>query len=613
MKKIAVSLLIVGLLMSAHSGAAAEDRFEARIERGRVSVGNPLYLYLTFKGVQNVSRPKVPDVNGVKIKFVGPSTEMSIVNGVVSQSVTFTYLVIPMKEGRYNLGPFFLTYQGQSYRADAVTLIASDQPAPASSSSGRTSYSASGGSAPSGGSVPYVSDRIFLTMETGSRTMYINEVVPLIIKVYVNNMGLRDIEYPYYEHEGFSTGEFDKPLRRTERFKGVSYDLLVFRQEIFGIKEGKYTLGPARLSCKMVVRRNVGNRSSLFSIFDDDSLSNRFGFKTYPIELESDAIPVIILPFPEENKPAYFHGAVGDFDMDVNVSPRKVKVGDPITVRISISGRGNLDTVTAPQIETDENIKIYEPQVTKKGNKKIYELILIPKNTKVKETPAVNFSFFDPTRKKYKTITKAPVAIEVLEQPESQRAVKMVSMAGESHMFYPQEKLGEDIVHIKENIGKLTERGKYLCNNGMFLGAQAVPLLLLIGFFVTYRRKERMMTDKSYARFLKAPRKARSGMAKAKAYLRKGETAPFYDTIFKTLQSYLSGRFALPKGNVTTRVVEERLKPAGCDEKILEMLKEVFQRCEMARYASSAFGEDDAEDILDKVKRIIDYMEKVRI
>ena len=92
-----------------------------------------------------------------------------------------------------------------------------------------------------------------------------------------------------------------------------------------------------------------------------------------------------------------------------------------------------------------------------------------------------------------------------------------------------------------------------------------------------------MLKDESYARFLKAPRRARKGLAKAASYLERSEVVPFYDEIFKTLQVYLGGRFNLPKGNITSDVIEELLRPAGADENILLMLREVFSKCEMAR------------------------------
>ena len=600
----------------AAGSAAAQARLEASLEQSHCSVGEPLYLYISFKGANEVDRPEVRPEDGLKIKYVGPSSEVSIVNGVVSRSVTFSYLIIPLKAGKYELGPYSVEHDGRSYSTNPLLLIVSGSaPAPAQAPAA-PGYSPGGAAEPA--AAPYQSDKVFLAMDIEKREVYINEVLPITIKVYVYDMGLRDIEFPSFSHEGFSVGEFQNPERRSEVLRGVRYEVLVFHQDLFGIKEGDYTLGPARLNCKMVVRSQPSGRfrSSLFGITfgDDDFMDSRFGVKTYPIELESNEIPMTILPFPEKGKPADFQGAVGDFAMDVNVSPRKVKVGDPVTLSVTIRGRGNLDTVTAPRLVSvdSDKIKTYEPQVSKKEGRKSYEQILIPKTDELKEIPAVSFSFFNPRTKKYETLTEGPFPVEVAAQPESERAVKMVAVPGAAQIFYPQEKLGEDIIHIKDGLGEVRPKGRFLFMNPLFWVLQIAPAGLFLLFQASYRKRERILTDKKYARFLRAPRKARSGLAKAGAYLNKKEIVPFYDTIFKTVQEYLAHRFSLPIGSVTSQVIDEKLKPAGCDEEMMDMLRDIFSKCEMARYASSVPGGKE-EEILENVRRVIDYLEKFKI
>ena len=611
------------VILLTHMAGTAEDlRLEATLERNSVSPGNPLYLYITFYGDRGASRPEVPTVDGLQIKYIGPAAKMTVINGKISQSTTHTYLVIPKKDGKFTIGPFFVDYDGQTYKSGAVELDVNASPAPvrgigpsAPLTGGRSAYPAPAAAEPSQ-SIPYVSDNLFLTVDIEKRRVYVNEVVSVVIKVFVNNMGLKDIEYPRYPHEGFSVGEFEEPQRQRENYRGTRYDTLVFRQSLFGIKEGSYVLGPATLNCKMVIRQESSRRSSLFgrSIFDDDFFSSHLGgYRTQSIEIASEEIPVTILPFPEEGRPENFQGAVGYFDLDVNVDYKKVKVGDPIVLRMVISGRGNLDTVTAPKIAETDKFKIYEPQVTKKAGRKIYEQVLIPKSEEAKEVPEVSFSFFNPESEKYKVIKKGPFPVEVALQPESERVIKMVSTPGVEDMFYPQEKLGEDIIYIKEDIGSLRPKGEFLYKRGAFWALQLMPLALFAVFYAAYRKKERILKDKSYARFLKAPRKARKGLARARTYLARKDILPFYDTVFKTLQEYLGNRFNLPRGGVTEQIICDRLRPAGCDEKILKMLHDVLSECEMARYASFVPEKYEAEEVMEMVKKIIDYMEKIRL
>ncbi|MFC1570794.1 BatD family protein [Candidatus Omnitrophota bacterium] len=615
------TFLIFTIMVLLFSGVCRADNIDlkASLEMNNVSVGNPLYLYVTLIGAQNVDRPETPTIDGLKVKYVGPSVEMSVVNGVVAQSITFTYLIIPLKGGSYEIGPFFVEHSGQMYKAGAVYLSVNSTPGSrtaTSSTAYRSSSAPTSAPAPrqqSSQQTPYVGDRLLLTMDIEKDELYINESVTVIIKLYVEGMGLRDIEYPTYSHEGFSVGEFTKPDRHRENYRGVRYDVLEFRQKLFGIKEGDYTLGPATLNCKMVMREGASRRTSIFgvSVFIDDPMGQ--GYKTYPVELKSGSIPVTILPFPRENKPANFQGAVGNFNFSADVTPRDVKVGDPVTLKMTISGHGNLDTVTAPAIESSDKYKTYEPQVSKKGDRKTYEQIVIPKTKDFKEVPAVSFSYFNPRRAKYETITKGPFPIRVAEQPESSKAIRMVAMPDKDHVFYPQEELGEDIIHIKENLGEVQRTGKFLYNSWLFWLFQLVPLGAFLSFYAAYRKRERILTDKSYARSLKAPRKARSGLAKAKAFLGKGEVASFYDSINKTLVEYLGNRFNLAKGNVTFDVVDKRLRPAGCDEGVLDDMRDIFSRCDMARYAPTVPTKPEGEELMDKVKRVIDYLEKTKL
>jgi len=618
-KKTILVLLLFLVLFTAYA-LAQDERLEATLEMSRVSTGNPVYLNVTFYGGQDITRPDMPKMDGLQIKYVGPATQMTVVNGKVSRSITHTYLLLPLKEGSYKLGPFFAEYRGETYSAAPVTLSVGTSVggvATGPAVSPPSTYKPAPSPQFEAAKKPYTGDQVLLRIEVPKHRVYINEIVPLTMKLYVYNMGLRDIEYPVFEHEGFSAGAWEEPIKREEIHKDMRYNVLVFKRDLFGIKEGSYALGPATLTCKVVVKKQPRRRSSFFrrSGFDDDAFfSDIFRrHETYPLELESNPVEMTILPFPEEDKPVDFKGAVGDFRLEMHIEPRKVKVGDPITVRMIIAGTGNMDTVTAPEIKAGEDFKVYEPQVTKKDNRKIYEQILIPKTEKIKEIPAISFSFFNPKTEKYETLKKKPVSIKVLEQPESERGVKVVSLGGAREMIYPPEEFGEDILHIKENIGYLQRRGDLLYRNPLFWGGQVVPLGVLLTLFFVHRKEERLRTDKRYARTLKAPRSARKGIKKSRSYLRKKDTIRFYDTVFKTLQEYLGNKFNIPGGSVTAEIIEDRLRPAGCEENVLEMIREVFAGCDMARYASSVPGGKEAEEVLAKVRKVIDYLEKTKL
>jgi len=102
-----------------------------------------------------------------------------------------------------------------------------------------------------------------------------------------------------------------------------------------------------------------------------------------------------VLPLPLEERPVEFSGAVGQFDYNVSVSPNKIKVGDPITLRMTVIGKGNLAAIDMPKIPLDAEFKLYDPQIFEKDNIKKSEQVLIPKHENISEVPALQFSYFD--------------------------------------------------------------------------------------------------------------------------------------------------------------------------------------------------------------------------
>jgi hypothetical protein len=615
MRKIKTILAVIWFAGVCAGMLQAENKFEASLEMERVYPGNPVYLYLSFTGSSNIRQPEVAPVDGLNIRHVGSSTKMTVVNNAMSQSITYSYLVVPLRVGEYEIGPFFAVFAGQTYRAEPVKLVVEDVSGSAPQA-GPSAPSAPTTATRSGrmdrDATFYQGNDVFLRMEMDKTRLYVNEVVPVTIKLYVDNVGLKDIEYPVYDHEGFSSGEFIKPERKRESYRGKIYEILEFRQELSAFKEGDYVIGPAALRCKMMSRKQqTSRRSSIFgvSIFMDDPFTT--GYETYPIELGSNEISVTVLPFPESGKPDNFKGAVGVFSFDAAISSPDVKVGDPITVTMTVSGHGNLDTVTAPAIPEDNDFRVYEPVVSKKGNRKTYEQILIPRTDKVKEIPAVSFSFLNPMTGKYETMVKGPFRIKVSAAPESQQPLKMVAMPSGEHIFRPKEELGEDILHIKYDMGKILPEGYLLINDNYFRVLQPVfPVLFLI-FYFSYKKRHRIRTDRGYARLLKAPRKARSGMKKAKALMDKGDIVGFYDAVQKTLEEYLGNKFDLSRGSVTASEISEKLVLSGADEEIIRKLNKVLSMCEMARYASSVSASGDHAKILEDTRRIIDHVEKI--
>ena len=632
MKKILLIITSI-LLLSTGILTAQGLKLESSLERNRVSPGNPVYLYVTFFGSQDAPKPDVQQIDGLKINYVGPATKVSIINGKISKSISHTYLIMPQSDGEYELGPYSIDYRGQIFVSPPISLRVGSVPSGTSASTARTAARRAPAKAststpaktitrssssyknpnpkPSKPNIGYKSDRIFVVMDVDKTTMYVNEKINVTIKLFVNNMEVKDIGYPVYGHEGFTAEAFEKPERTMEYLRGVRHEALVFKQSLFGVKEGRFTLGPVKIECKIVSQNESSRRSSFFGF--DSFFSNRFGSKTYPVELMSDDVPVHILPFPKSGRTSGFQGAVGDFSLEVYPQANKVKVGDPVVLKSIIKGYGNLATVTAPILSDIKGFKTYEPQVIIKGVSKLYEQILIPTSEKTKEIPKVSFTYFNPRTRKYVALEKGPFPLSVEARPGGESQIKMVSAdTSTPNVYIPKEKLGEDIIHIKDNLGHLSDLDRNVYENKYFLGLPILSMILFFFIYFGHRRKTRVLKDKGYARLLKAPRKARKGLAKAKTFIEKGENEVFYETLFKTFQEYLGNKFNLSKGNLNYQIIEKELRDHNCEDKVINQVNNVFEKCDMIRFSSSS-SEDNPGDFLKTVREIIDYLEKKRI
>jgi hypothetical protein len=601
---------ILLLLFGWFSIVLAKDiQFEATVDRTRVSLGESLQLNLSFYGTQDVPAPDIGDIDGFQLRYLGPSTRMSIVNGQVSTSITHIYILIPLETGTFQIGPFSVSYQGKTFTSQALTIEVVSGPSPPGIGPQ--------GPAPGHRALPQeeLKDRIFLTIEAGKSNVYVNESVPLSIKLYINRLAVRDIQYPKFEHEGFSIKEFVQPKQYRQTIGGIVYDVIEFNTRMFAVKAGELVLGPAQLDCNLVIRKQVSRRHSMFDddffggFFDDDIFDDFFGrYETYPFQVTSRPLKITVLPLPKEGRPDTFKGAVGNFQFDAQIQPKEVKAGDPITVTITVSGQGNFDTVSCPTLSSKEGFKVYQPQVKQGQTAKVFEQVLIPQSETITEIPEIIFSFFDPQTKSYRRLSWGPFPITVTKPEGSE--LKIVESPQAVTKIAKEEPLGRDIVYIKEFPGRLRRRSWYLHRRPGYWFYQLAVLILSISLMIFRKHQEKLRTDERYARRLHAPGKARRGILQAQQFLKQARTEEFFETVHRTMRGYLADKFHLPSGGLTPEIVRQALGNKGIDEDVLNRLMDIFSACDMARYAPLEFDKARCEIIFNDMRKVIDYLEK---
>lgn len=612
--------------MAAAFSYADDIKFEASIDKKTVAIGESAQLGLTFYGTQNIPAPDIGNIEGCDVRYLGPSTMMTVINGSVSTSITHMYKIQPLRMGKFQFGPFTFKYEGNTYRSNEAFLTVSEEKPKEAREDAKA---AAGGQAPEDivDSLE-LKDRLFLTLKVDKTRAYVNEIIPVTIKFYSNNLNISDIQLPIFGQEGFSKAQFEEPKQYRERLNGLLYDVLEFKTTMFGTKPGEYKIGPAKIKCNLIVRKRTRQVSPL----TDDFLNEPGGtgqyfddfftrFERYPVELKSDEIQMVLSPLPTDGRPADFSGAVGDYQFIFEASPKKVKVGDPVTLKMEINGNGNFNTVIIPKLENTDGFRIYDSQAKTEPGRKTFKQVLIPESGKVYQTPKAVFTYFDPNKKEYKTIAQGPIPLEVEKVAEAPAQVigapqAVPTPAATLSFGTPEEKKEApqgDILYIKESLGRIHTKDYRIYNSFVFLLVFLIPLMALVSLYVVYARKDRMLHDTRYAHRAKAFKKMKHEFMQLKRHLRANDAKSFYETLFGTLQNYLGGRFYLPVAGLTFNTAESFLKAKGADVQVINKIKNLFDVCDRAKFALSNIDGFKMKDDMKELEEIIHYFERTKL
>jgi tetratricopeptide (TPR) repeat protein len=614
-------LILLCLLASAlfTVPARADISVRASLNPQRAQVGEPLTLAIEISGAQNVAAPAVT-ADGFDVQYVGPSTQISIVNANVSSSVQHRYSLLPLRAGHFTLGPFTVEYQGKTYQTASfnvdVTASAQSpqgqvpqaqapqgQARPAPPSTGQSGVTQPGTAA---------ARALRLTVSVPQQDVYLHERVPLDVTLYVGSIRVANLQYPTLAADGLSVDKFPEPSQRQQVIDGETYQVVHFQTAVVPLRAGTLTIGPASLQLNVLTQR----RNSLFNdpffqhFFQDDPFST----ERRRMELHSDPITLNVLPLPEEGKPAGFSGAVGRFTLQVSAAPTEVTAGDPITLRMMLNGSGNLAEATPPELMNTDGFRAYEthPGKSEDGGPgsttiaKSFEQVLIPNDAHVRAVPAVHFSYFDPQTRRYETARTDPIAL-VVRPPQNAARQEVFAAGTPGQRIAPEEKLGHDIVYIKDDPGTLSVRSEHWYGSPFFWLWQPVPLLLFVAAAWYDRRRQRLTGDVRYARFSRAGRQARQGLAVAEKALAKGEATAFYDAVSRTMQEYLAAKLDLPPGAIDADAVARRGVPADS----LQHIGQFFATCEQIRFAPTS-SDGDMRGVLTLAQQIVRRLERLR-
>jgi hypothetical protein len=395
---------------------SADVSVDAKLSHRVSEVGAPMQLEIHVSGGEVDEGAPSIKVNGLDINFVGPSrsSRFEIINGRMKSSVdtTYVYQVTAEREGEFTIPEVSLKVGGRTYTTQPIALKVEK------------------GGARSGESAKAIA---FAEVDVGKKTAYVGEVVPVEVRLYLTARARAEvssaIEIP---GDGFTVQKAPEPQQQSEIRNGTEYNVFTYRTVMTPSKAGKLSVGPTEIPFVAQVPRP--GRSQLRSFggttFEDffDSFSGyserrRFNAKAPAVEID-------VKPLPAEGRPKNFSGAVGNFSFQAEGSPTRLKVGDPITMRLKVSGTGNFDRVTAPTMENGNGWQAYDASEKfepvdplKTTGSKTFELPIVPDGP-YHETPTFAFAFFDPKTEKYVTLRSKPQAVTIGGVPAAPATTK---------------------------------------------------------------------------------------------------------------------------------------------------------------------------------------------
>jgi hypothetical protein len=408
--------VVAALLLSGVSLFAEEAT--AGLSSPATMVGRPVEIVVTIRDARSAEVPQTVNVPGLQIQLLGRSTRFEMNNFKISSSLTYTYSVLPQHEGDFDIPPIEVRVGNKTLKTNPLRLSVAQasamQPPPVLPGAPAPQMPQSPGRPSASGALPYFGELVL-----SKKKAYVGEVIPAELRFYFNSsIGGEVGDRPSLAGEGFTMQKLSSMPKREQIVNGENYIVFAFQTAITPAKSGVLEIPAAKLEARLQMPGSApAGFDDFFRQFGGIAPPGMFtnmqevGIETSPASLE-------ISPLPKAERPEDFTGAIGKFKMDVSVSPKKAGPGDPVTLRVVVSGQGNFDAMGAPSLAGDEGWRSYPPAEKFQSSdainflgEKSYEFLLVAR-TDQQQTPGVKFSYFDPDTGKYETLTHNPLPVQ---------------------------------------------------------------------------------------------------------------------------------------------------------------------------------------------------------
>lgn len=596
--KMTSKILLIILLFGSLNYA---QKFYASVDKNKVGLNEQFEISFTFEGkdingLNNFTPPAF--TNFLALSGPNQSTSMQIINGNVSASRTYSYYLQPRSIGKYSIGSASIQFDGGTFKTQPLTIeVVKGNTQPQQQSNDNTISNAD------------IADNLFIRAIVDKQKVYLGEQVTVVYKLYTRlNIASQMSINKLPNYEGFWSEEIETANNidfTTEVINGKQYRVGVLkRAALFPSQTGELSITPFELNVPVQIQKKKRS-NNIFDDFFNDPFGRR---ETYEYNAKSNTVKISVLPLPESKKPESFAGAVGRFEISSTIEQKKYKTNEPITLKLTISGSGNIKLLNIPELTLPTGLDKYEPKTDEQISAgavvtgvKTIEYVIVPRIAGRKEILPIEFSYFDPSKKSYVTLTTQSYTIDIAQ--------------GEANISEYTNKRGvetldQDIRYLKIESDDISNNSGIVLFQFGYWVSFIVPLVTVVLLVNWKRRQDKLSGNVQLMKYQRAQKIAKNRLKAAKKILEENKVEIFFTEISLALFGYLEDKLHISKAEFTLEHACEILKGKKIPDQIIDELRDSVQKCEFVRFAPNTDGETAMKEMYESISHVIIEIER---
>lgn len=537
--------------------------------------------------------------------LMGPSVSNSystrIINGKRSSksSQSFSYVLTANKPGVFTISPANIRVDGRPVSSNSLKIEVVK---------GRNNTQQSNRQRQSREQIDtrnrINNHNLFLKIELDKNSIYMGDFVVASLKLYsrleLSNYG----RFKMPSFQGFLSNDIKLPAgqisQNRQNVNGEIYNVGVLKKFVlFPQHSGKIKIDPFEL--EVYVLQSGRSSGSIFDSFFANQQEIKVPRKSKPVILN-------VKPLPVKSKPASFLGSVGSFDMRSSINRDSVMANDAVSLNIKISGSGNLKLIEPLEIDFPADFEIYNPKMTQHIKSSIngthgsvnFEYVFIPRSAGKYTIPSQDFTFFDPKKRRYKTLRTKEFVVNVKKGKELVNSANVITSFSKEDV----KLIGKDIRFIKTKKTSLRVKGKYIYASVEYYLAYVISFLIFVIIIFFNKRRIKNNSDTVRVKNKRANKLARKRLKAAEAKMKIGDKDSFYDEILKAIWGFTSDKLNMSISTLSKDNISDVLTDRKIDKEIITEYISVLDACEFARYSPST-STTELSDLYERVSVLL--------